>query len=90
MPLQRRLPKFGFKSGRAREVGELRVELLTSVDAEVVDLPTLHAQRLVPNYVKRLKVIGNAELDRAVVVRGLGVTKGARAAIESAGGRVED
>jgi len=90
MPLQRRLPKFGFKSRQAREVGELRVEALASVDAEIIDLPTLHAQRIVPNYVKRLKVIGNSKLERALVVRGLGTTKGARAAIESAGGRVED
>ena len=89
MPLQRRLPKYGFKSRTSNEVGELRVELLARVEADVIDLATLHAQRLVPNYIKRLKVIGNATLDRAVTVRGLGVTKGARASIEAAGGKVE-
>lgn len=89
MPLQRRLPKFGFKSRAAREVGELRVELLARVQAEVIDLAVLHEARLVPNYVTRLKVIGNGALDRAVTVRGLGVTKGARASIEAAGGKVE-
>lgn len=90
MPLQRRLPKYGFKSRQAGEVGEIRVEQLVRVQADVIDLAVLHAERLVPNYIRRLKVIGNQAIDKAIVVRGLGVTKGARAAIESAGGRVED
>ena len=90
MPLQRRLPKYGFKSRQAGEVGEIRVEQLTRVTADVIDLAVLHAERLVPNYIRRLKVIGNQAIDKAIVIRGLGVTKGARAAIESAGGRVED
>jgi len=90
MPLQRRLPKFGFTSMHRRYVGEIRVDVLDRLDDEVVDLLVLQAKRLVPAYVKRLKVIGNAPISRSVVLKGLAVTKGARASIESAGGRVED
>jgi len=90
MPLQRRLPKFGFVSQQARFNGELRLDRLAKVEAEVVDLEALRAAGLVGKRVKRLKIIAAGKLDKAVTVRGIAVTKGARAAIEAAGGRIED
>jgi large subunit ribosomal protein L15 len=90
MPLQRRLPKSGFTSLRAREEVEVRLHELARVEGEVADLAALKAARVVPGWAKRARVIRSGSLGRAVVVRGVGVTKGARAAIEAAGGRVED
>ena len=90
MPLQRRLPKFGFRSLTADRVAEVRLSDLARVEADTVDLLALKAAGLVARETLRAKVILNGTLGRAVVVRGLGVTKGARTAIEAAGGRVED
>jgi len=90
MPLQRRLPKVGFTSRKGRITGELRLGELAKVDAEVVDLAALHAANIFPHSVKRAKVILSGSIDKPVTVKGLGVTKGARQAIEAAGGRVED
>lgn len=90
MPLQRRLPKVGFTSRAARRVVEVRLHELAKIGAEVVDLAALKAANVVRRDVLRAKVIASGELGKAVTVRGLGVTKGARAAIEAAGGRVED
>jgi large subunit ribosomal protein L15 len=90
MPLQRRLPKVGFTSRKARYVAEIRLHELAKVDADVVDLLALKAANVVGQEIKRAKVIASGELGKAVTVRGLGVTKGARAAIEAAGGKVED
>lgn len=90
MPLQRRLPKVGFRSKLARSTGEVRLNELAKVDGDVVDMAALYAADVLPMSVNRAKVILSGELSRAVTVRGLRVTKGARAAIEAAGGKVED
>jgi len=90
MPLQRRLPKVGFRSRKAREWDEIRLHELAKVEGDVVDLEALRKAGLISSVVKRVKVIASGELTRPVTVKGLAVTKGARAAIEAAGGRVED
>lgn len=90
MPLQRRLPKFGFASRKGRFSGQVRVGDLALVDAETIDLQVLRLARIVGKRVKRAKIIAAGKLDKAVVVKGLAVTPGARAAIEAAGGKVEE
>lgn len=90
MPLQRRLPKVGFSSRKAKYMAEIRLPELTKVEGDVVDLLALKAANIIGHQIKRAKVILSGELTQAVTVRGLGVTKGARAAIEAAGGKVED
>jgi len=90
MPLQRRLPKVGFVSRKARHTGEVRLDELAKVGAEVVDLAALHAADILPRAIRRAKVILSGKLEKAVSVKGLKVTRGARAAIEAAGGKVED
>jgi large subunit ribosomal protein L15 len=90
MPLQRRLPKVGFRSKLARSTGEVRLHELAKVEGDVVDMAALHAADVLPHSISRAKVVLSGEINRAVTVRGLRVTKGARAAIEAAGGKVED
>ncbi len=90
MALQRRLPKFGFVSRKGRFSGEVRVSDLALVDADSIDLQVLRVSRLVGKRVKRAKIIASGKLDKAVVVKGIAVTPGARAAIEAAGGKVEE
>lgn len=90
MPLQRRLPKVGFASRKARFVAEVRLHELPMVEGDVVDLLSLKVAKVIGQEIKHAKVILSGELDKALTVRGLGVTKGARAAIEAAGGKVED
>jgi large subunit ribosomal protein L15 len=89
MPLQRRLPKFGFTSRKARYVAEIRLNELNAVVADVIDLAALKAADLVNHDIKVAKVILSGEIGKAVTVSGLKVTKGAQAAIEAAGGKVE-
>ena len=90
MPLQRRLPKVGFTSRKGRFVTEVRLNELEKVGGEVIDLLALKTANIVGHQIKHAKVILSGELTKAVTVSGLGVTKGARAAIEAAGGKVED
>ena len=90
MPLQRRLPKVGFRSRANRFTDEVRLSELARVDSEVVDLAALKTAGLVSGAIKRAKIIASGKLEKAVTVRGLGVTKGARQAIESAGGKIEE
>ena len=90
MPLQKRLPKYGFTSRIARTTAQIRLGELTRVESEVVDLDALKAADLVRENVLRARVFLSGELDKAVTVKGLAVTKGAREAIEKAGGKVED
>ena len=90
MPLQRRLPKVGFRSAMARATGEVRLNELAKVEGDVVDMDALYRADILPIGVTRAKIILSGAIDRAVTVRGLGATKGARAAIEAAGGKVED
>jgi len=89
-PLQRRLPKFGFSSRQARYVAEIRLNELASLDAELIDLDALKNANLVRRDAKVAKVILSGELNKAVTIQGLKVTKGARKAITEAGGKVED
>jgi len=90
MPLQRRLPKVGFVSRKARFVAEVRLNELALVGGDVIDLLSLKAANIVGQQIKHAKVILSGEIAKPVTVSGLGVTKGARAAIEAAGGKVED
>lgn len=90
MPLQRRLPKFGFRSRKAPYSDEIRLHELESLDAETIDLAALKAAGLVRHDVKQVKVILSGKLAKAVRLKGIGVTKGAREHIEAAGGTIED
>ncbi len=89
MPLQRRLPKFGFVSRKARFNAEVRVGVLGSLNVDSIDLEALKVAKIVAKRVKRAKIIAAGKLDKAVVVKGIAVTPGARAASEAAGGKVE-
>jgi large subunit ribosomal protein L15 len=89
MPLQRRLPKRGFASRTARYNDEIRLYQIQVMKADVIDLETLKAEGLVGHDTRKVKIINTGNLERAITVKGLGVTKGAQAAIEAAGGRVE-
>jgi large subunit ribosomal protein L15 len=89
MPLQRRLPKVGFRSRKALTRSEVRLGELAQVRGDVVDLKALIEARVVSRSTKSAKIIASGELSRALTIRGVGVTKGARAAIEAAGGTVE-
>ncbi|UCG72667.1 MAG: 50S ribosomal protein L15 [Chromatiales bacterium] len=90
MPLQRRLPKFGFSSRTAGDTAELRLHELALPQDDVIDLDCLKQAGLVPARTKRVKVIASGKLDKAVKIKGLSVTPGARKAIEAAGGAIED
>lgn len=89
MPLQRRLPKIGFRSRMAKDTAELRLHELALVKDDVVDMLALKKARLVPANVSKVKVILSGKIEKAVKTKGLAVTKGARAAIEAAGGSIE-
>ncbi len=90
MPLQRRLPKVGFSSRVKATRAEVRLHELLAVEGGVVDLAALIAAKIVPHQTQKAKVIASGEIATAVTVRGINVTKGARAAIEAAGGKIED
>jgi large subunit ribosomal protein L15 len=86
MPLQRRLPKRGFKSMSAGDTVEVRLSDLERLSVEEIDLLTLKQARIVPQLAKAAKVILSGKLTRKVSLKGLGATKGAKAAVEAAGG----
>jgi large subunit ribosomal protein L15 len=88
MPLQRRLPKIGFRSAMARRTAEVRLSELHKVGGANVDLAALKAASLVPADTLHAKIVLSGEVKAAYTVSGIGVTKGARAAIEAAGGKV--
>jgi large subunit ribosomal protein L15 len=90
MPLQRRLPKIGFTSHKQSETAEVRLHELLVPKADVVDLEVLKAAGVVPRRAERARVIASGKIVKAVKVRGLKVTPGARQAIEAAGGSVEE
>lgn len=89
MPLHRRLPKIGFSSRIGRKTAEIRLSEIAKVAGDVVDLLSLKAANVVGENIERVKVIASGSIDRSVTLRGVGATKGARAAIEAAGGKVE-
>ena len=90
MPLKQRLPKFGFTSRKSLVSGEVRLNEIAKVDGEVVTIETLKQAGLLVNTIKFAKVVLSGEISRSVTVKGLRVTKGARAAIEAAGGKIEE
>jgi len=89
MPLQRRLPKVGFSSRTGRFIEEVRLHELEKVEGDAIDLVALKAANVIRQETKRVKIIASGKIEKAVTVRGLGITKGAKAAIEAAGGKVE-
>ena len=89
-PLQRRLPKYGFISRKVRCTAEIRLHELAKVKSQVIDLVALKTAKLVNNYILRAKVILSGKLQKTVKLQGLAVTKGARTAIESVGGKIEE
>jgi large subunit ribosomal protein L15 len=89
MPLQRRLPKRGFASRTSRYNAEVRLYQLEVMTVDVIDLEALKSAKIVGHDAKKVKIINTGELTRAITVKGLGVTKGAKAVIEAAGGKVE-
>ncbi len=89
MPLQRRLPKVGFRSRMAKYTAELRLHELVIPKDDVIDLDCLKKLNLVPAHVTKVKVIKSGELEKAVKLKGIAVTKGARAVIEAVGGSIE-
>ena len=90
MPLQRRMPKVGFRSDIKRSRAEVRLNELAKVDAAVVDLEALLKAGVVPAGTERAKVVLSGEIKKAVTLKGVPATKDARAAIEASGGKVED
>ncbi|WKE65991.1 50S ribosomal protein L15 [Gallaecimonas kandeliae] len=90
MPLQRRLPKFGFTSRKSLVTSEVRLSELAKVEGDVVDLNSLKDANVITRNIEFAKVVLSGAIERPVTVRGLRVTKGARAAIEAAGGKVEE
>jgi large subunit ribosomal protein L15 len=90
MPLQKRLPKYGFTSRVSLFAAEVRLIELNRVDAPVIDLEALRAANVIGHNVKSVKIFLSGEVKKPVTVKGLLVSKGARAAIEAAGGKIED
>jgi large subunit ribosomal protein L15 len=90
MPIQRRMPKVGFRSAMKRSRAEVRLDELAKVEGAVVDLAALIKAKVVSAGTERAKVVLSGEIKKAVTLKGVAVTKGARAAIEAAGGKIED
>jgi large subunit ribosomal protein L15 len=89
-PLDRRLPKFGFRSKIKATRAEVRLSELAKVEGAVVDLETLKKANIIPTFAERAKVVLSGEIKKAVTLKGVAATKGARAAIEAAGGKLEE
>ena len=89
MPLQRRLPKVGFRLAIKATRAEVRLDELAKVASDVIDLAALKAANVVPMHTEVAKVVLSGEIKKAVTLKGVGATKGAKAAIEAAGGRIE-
>jgi large subunit ribosomal protein L15 len=90
MPLQRRLPKVGFRSKIKATRAEVRLSELAKVEAAVIDLEALKKAGVVPVFAEAAKVVLSGEVTKAVTLKGIGATKGARAAIEAAGGKFQE
>ena len=90
MPLKIRLPKFGFYSRKGAVTTEVRLHEIATVEGDVVDLNTLKQAGVITKNIEFAKVVLSGKIERPVTVRGLSVTKGARAAIEAAGGKIEE
>lgn len=90
MPIQRRLPKMGFKSRVAKTVDQICLSELEKLTAEVIDLQVLRESGLITSCIRDVKVILSGDLTKAIKLKGLRVTKGARSAIEGLGGSIEE
>ena len=90
MPIQRRLPKMGFKSRVNKTIDQITLSELAKLNAEVIDLDVLRDAGLINNTIREVKVILSGEINIAVKLKGLRVTKGARSAIEKSGGHIEE
>jgi len=90
MPLQRRLPKVGFTARRSRYSAQVRLNELNMLDIDVIDIGELIKARIVPHDTQQVKVFASGEISRSITIKGLSVSKGARAAIEAAQGKVEE
>ena len=90
MPLKQRLPKFGFTSRKSLVRAEVRLHELNNITGDVVDIFALKDANLITRNIVSVKIMLSGEITRPITVRGLGVTKGARAAIEAAGGKIEE
>ena len=90
MPMQRRLPKIGFASLKKKDTAEVLLYQLDKLDAGTIDFAALRAAKLVPSTAKHAKVVKKGELTKKFVLKGLMATAGAKAAIEAAGGKVEE
>ena len=89
-PLKQRVPKFGFRSRVGLVTAEVRLSEIASMDGDIVDIDALQNANIISRNIKRVRVMLSGDISRPVTVRGITVTKGARAAIEAAGGKVED
>ena len=89
MPLQRRLPKFGFTSQKSLFRDEIRLAELNKIQGSEVTMETLRQARLIAGNIKDVKIILAGEIVRPMTIKGLKITKGAQAAVEAAGGKVE-
>ena len=90
MPLQRRLPKVGFKSASKKFTAEVRLSELQSLDIEIISLLDLKKTNIVPAQTKKTKIIDSGNINKAVTLKGLNVTAGAALKIEAAGGKIEE
>ncbi len=90
MPLQRRVPKVGFSSRVGRVSDEIRLHELNNLDADIIDLAALRKANLIGKNILHVKVMVSGKIEKAVTLKGIRVSKGAREAIEAAGGKVEE
>ena len=89
MPLQRRLPKVGFKSLKSKYTTEVRLSEINKLTATDIDIKILISENIVPIFTKTVKIIQSGLINRAVTISGIKVTSGAKTSIEAAGGKVE-
>lgn len=90
MPLQKRLPKFGFYSRIGSTTAEIRTSELNKIDGNVVNLTTLEQANLIDRSVQRARIMLSGDVSRGFTIEGIAVTKGAKAAIEAAGGKIAE
>ena len=90
MPLQKRLPKYGFTSRISRVSSQIRLSELNLIDGGIVDISALRTAGLINNNISRAKIFLSGELNKALTLKGIGATKGAIAAIKAAGGKIEE
>jgi large subunit ribosomal protein L15 len=89
MPIQRRMPKVGFRSKLSRTRAEVMLSELAKIEGNVIDLDALKKAHVIPEFAEKAKVVLSGKIDKAVTLKGVTATKGAKAAIEAAGGKLE-